>query len=282
MFRLIEQNVDFFNNFVQNVDDLENRIHNMNNSENEQDTQLSWNIDFQKIQSADQYQIFTLLFEKEESKFLTTEFDITANDEIIDNDDDINIDSISFMSFSQSRRSFDDFSEIISQSRIRNENSNHFVLALDLWCEKIDVFRSQYFSFREILKMLKSHRTLNRLSISYDSFKRRIKDWLSQLQFRRALLSLNVDKMSFLAKQQKQNKNNIAAMTKEHLYFFDSVDFFQKILMSKLAQKMHFEFDEFKIDSVELWQFSSWTAFVRIISENYARYRNDDLIFSSN
>ena len=86
--------------------------------------------------------------------------------------------------------------------------------------------------------------------------------------------------MSFLTKQQKQNK--IVTMTKEHFYFFDFVDFFQKILMLKLAQKMHFEFEKFKINSIELWQFSAGTEFEQIISKKYARYCNDDFIFFLN
>lgn len=43
------------NNYVQNVDDLQNRIYNIHDYENDEDTQFSWNINFQKIQSADQY-----------------------------------------------------------------------------------------------------------------------------------------------------------------------------------------------------------------------------------
>ena len=56
---------------------------------------------------------------------------LQSSSEIIDNDDNISIDSISFMLFFQSRRLFHNLSKIISQFQTRNENSDYFVLILN-------------------------------------------------------------------------------------------------------------------------------------------------------
>ncbi len=55
--------------------------------------------------------------------------------------------------------------------------------------------------------------------------------------------------MSSLTEQQK--KHATADSIKKHLYFFDLVDLFQRILKLKFIKKMHFEFEEFKTHSVE-------------------------------
>ena len=152
------------------------------------------------------------------------------------------------------------------------------MLTLELWCEKCDIFRKQYSNLKEILKMLKFHSTINRLSNSYAFLRRRTKDWLSQLSMRRALLFLNVAKLSSMTKKQKSKKTT--HVFRKHLYFFDFVVFFRRILQSQFKNKMHFDFEKFKIHSIEFWQFFKWTIFVKTTSEQFVRYRNDKSIFS--
>ena len=177
----------------------------------------------------------------------------------------------------QSRRSSNDVSKILSQYRIWNENSNSFVLILNLWCQKIDIFKNQYSNLKKILRMLKFHQKFNRLSTNYDSLRRRIKEWLSQFQLRRILIFLNVSKMSSLTERKKQYTTN--EKMKKYFYFFDFVDLFQKTLTSSITKKMHFDFDEFRTHSVEFWHFSIWISSIKTISENFVRYRNDDSLF---
>jgi hypothetical protein len=148
-----------------------------------------------------------------------------------------------------------DLSEALPQPRVRDEDSDPFMLALGLWCEEAGISRTQYSSLREILRMLEPHSILNRLSKNYASLRRKTKGWLPQLQLRRALLSLNVSKMPSLAEQQK--KHATADSIKEYLYFFDPVDLFQRILKFRLTEKMHFGFGEFRTHPIELWQSSA-------------------------
>lgn len=39
---------------------------------------------------------------------------------------------------------------------------------------------------------------------------------------------------------------------KKYLYFFDSINLFTRILKSKLIEKIYFNFNKFKINSIEL------------------------------
>ena len=249
--------------------------------------ELSFDINLEKIQLTNQYQALRLLSQqKKENIQLTIEFENTANEKIftekfttiatsfVSSNEILNLMSffpIQFHRFSQN------LFESLSQQRVMNENFDPFMLALELWCEKCDIFRKQYTSLKKILKMLKFHSTIDRLSNSYASLRRRTKKWLSQLSIRRALLFLNAAKLSSMTKKQKFKKT--IHVFRKYLYFFDSFVLFRRILQSQLKSKMHFGFEKFRTHSIEFWQSSAWTTSVRITSEQFARYRNDKLIF---
>ena len=95
---------------------------------------------------------------------------------------------------------------------------------------------------------------------------------------RRALLFLNVAKLSSMTKKQKFKKTT--HVFRKYFYFFDFVVFFRRILQFQLKNKMHFDFEKFKTHSIEFWQSFVWTTFVKITNEQFVRYRNDKFIFS--
>ena len=223
-----------------------------------------FDINLEEIQLADQYQVLRLLSQQEEEDIqLIIEFEDIVNGEIstekftiiatsfVFSDEVFNfmfLFSIQFHRFSQ------DFSESLSQQRVMDENLDSFMLAFGLWCEECGISRKQYTSLREILRMLEFHSTIGRLSNSYVSLRRRTKGWLSQLSMRRALLFLNVAKLSSMAEKQKFKKTT--HVSREYLYFFDFFVLFRRILQFQLKSKMHFGFGEFRTHSIELWQFS--------------------------
>ena len=127
--------------------------------------------------------------------------------------------------------------------------------------------------------MLKPYSILNRLLTHYAPLRRRTKKWLPQLLLRRTLIPLNTDKMA--SRAEKQKKHTTTDIAKEHLYFFDPIDLFSRLLRSQLMGRMHFGFGEFKSNPVELWQSPAWTASVRSTSGKFARCRNSGVIFPS-
>ncbi len=102
--------------------DLENRLHQVVelDSETNEDikTELSWNIDFQKVQLANQYQALKLLLQDEDNIQFIIEFDDVINDEDIKKNLSNILKSITevfnSMSSSQSCRSSQDLSEALS------------------------------------------------------------------------------------------------------------------------------------------------------------------------
>ena len=178
-----------------------------------------------------------------------------------------------------SRRSFDDQSELLSQVRIHDENPQPFNIALDLWCEEAEIFRAQYTSLREILRMLEPHPILSRLSVNYSILRRRTQGHLPQLPLRRSLISLILEKQT--TRREKSKRARVRKEVTEYLYFFDSSNLFKRILLSQLVQSMHVGFGEFRTNPVELWQSQCWTGSVRTTSGQYARYRNQTPIFPS-
>ena len=181
----------------------------------------------------------------------------------------------------QSRRQShpEDKSEALPQPRVTDEDPHPFLLALGLWCEEAGISRTHYTSLREILRMLEPHPTLSRLPNHLAPLRRRTKGWLPQLQLRRALLPLNVQKMATIP--EKQKKNTPPALIKEYLYFFDPIHLFTSILKSKLLSKMHIGLGHFRSQPIELWESYAWMASVRTTSGRFARYRNGDPIFPS-
>ena len=238
-------------------------------------------IDLEDLQLADQYQALALLPQADDNILPSIEFDDVPSSQAPSGftTDPTREAFINPMPPPQSRRPSQDMSEALPHPRVQDEDPDPFMLALGLWCEEAGISRTQYSSLREILRMLEPHPALNRLPTSYAPLRRRTRGWLPQIQLRRALLSLNVNKMASSAEQQK--KRTTQGPTKEHLYFFDPLDLFKRILQSELTAKMHFGFGEFKTHPIELWQSSAWTASVRTTSGHFARYRNGSPVFPS-
>ena len=190
------------------------------------------------------------------------------------------ISSSKIMTFFSFRRSFDDQFEFLSQIKIHDENSQFFNITFDFWCKKIEIFRVQYINLREILKMLKFHFILFRLFVNYSIFRRKIQNHLSQLFFRKFLISFILKKQTIRKKKSKRIR--VRKKITKYFYFFDFNNFFKRIFLSQLIQNMHVEFDEFRTNFVEFWQSQCWTESIKITSNQYVRYRNQISIFSSN
>ncbi len=246
---------------------------------------LSLNLNLQKLQQADQYE--TILSQVFNEKFLSTiDFqDIEKFDSSKTSETSLSA-SIMKNMLSLMQSAFitslfrDDQLKTLLQSRIKDENSVFFVIALSLWCQEVSISRAQYKSLREILRMLKSHDILRRLSETYASLRRQVTDHLSQLLLRRKLLSLTPEKLITISESWKQQTISEQQFMK-YLYFFDSTALFIAILRSDLIKKMHIDFEEFRDNSVELWQFNAWTASICTTSDHYAHLQNEELIFSS-
>ena len=266
------------NYYRKDIDDLEERLREATDQELEEEdikAELPLDIDLQDIQLADQYH--ALLPQDEETIIPTIEFEDQVSEPTGSTPG--TGDAFNLMPPPQTRRTSLDTSEPLPHPRVRDEDPDPFMLALGLWCGEAGISRTQYSSLREILRILEPHPLLERLPTNYAPLQRKTKGWLPQLQLRRALLSLNTNKMPSLAEQQK--KNATAETAKEYLYFFDPIDLFKRILQSSLTAKMHIGFGEFKTHPVELWQCPAWTASVRTTSGHFARYRNGEPIFPS-
>lgn len=77
-----------------------------------------------------------------------------------------------------------------------------------------------------------------------------------------------------------QKTSAVEETSKEYLYFFDSETLFRRLLLFKLIDSMHFDFEEFRFNSIELWQSQTWIEFVQTTSGYFAHYFNDKAIFS--
>ncbi|KAL9035756.1 MAG: hypothetical protein Q9180_004684 [Flavoplaca navasiana] len=266
---------------VVDLDDLEARIQavqNMNtNDEVEIKTELPLTIDLAELQMTDQYQNAEILGGKQETIVPTIEFDDAIDEEI---EPPSPAPTIDHMPPPLSRQPApQDNSEPLPQARVTDEDPDLFVLAIGLWCEEVGISRSQYSSLREILRMLEPHKILQRLPNGYAALRRRTRGWLPQMQLRRALLPLHAPKLPSVPEKKKRRRT--PPPPKEHLYFFDPLDLFEKILLSTLAKRMYFGFGEFRTHPTELWHSRAWTSSVRTTSGQFARYRNGSPIFPS-
>jgi len=96
--------------------------------------------------------------------------------------------------------------------------------------------------------MLESYSILKCLSFNYAVLRRRIKNHLLQLSLHCTLISLINEKLITMIEKQKTSVTE----DKEYMYFFNLNNLFQRILMFKFTQIMHFDFEEFCINSIEL------------------------------
>ena len=220
--------------------------------------QLPLDVNLEDIQHADQYE--DVLPQVEDGEVASTEID---QEQAADKESTTEAASPLFRSIPpspscqnisnmlppQSRRPSDDPSEALPQPRIRDEDPNPFLLALGLWCEEAGISRTQYSALREILRMLEPHPLLQSLTSRYATLQNRTKGQLPQLPLRRVLIPLTPNKMPT---RPEQRKNVPIDIPKEYLYFFDPSILFQTILRSKLTEKMHFGFGEFRSNPVEL------------------------------
>lgn len=94
------------------------------------------------------------------------------------------------------------------------------------------------------------------------------------------LFALVSEKLIIFLKFCKQSISEQQLM--KYLYFFNSTALFITILRSDLIKKMHIEFEEFRTNSIELWQFNVWTSSIYTISDLYAHFLNEELIFLFN
>ena len=140
---------------------------------------------------------------------------------------------------------FSDTSEAVPHQRSSTVNRlSKFVLAIDLWCENTEVFRTQYTVLQKILQMLESHSELFQLSDSLKILKQHTKTDLSLLTMHWKQVSLVSEKLS--TKWADSKSQDLTATSSEDLYFFDPQHLFQMLLSSlHVVSKMHIDITEF-------------------------------------
>lgn len=112
---------------------------------------------------------------------------------------------------------------------------------------------------------------------SIETLRRNVKTHLSLMKIRWKEISLMIEKLSTFEKRQMNSESSC-----DWLYWLDSAHLFEMILQStEFLSKMHVNMTYYVNKFKELWHSLSWETFIRACSNDFARYSNESLIFSS-
>ncbi|KAI0599024.1 hypothetical protein F4775DRAFT_591811 [Biscogniauxia sp. FL1348] len=157
-------------------------------------------------------------------------------------------------------------------------------MALGVWAQLNSISDKTYRGLKEILQAhIKpeepdSLRDLMSLPVAVGSLKKGVKRRLPLLEMRKAPIALHPEKMSSLKKQKSQFQ---AVSPVQDLYFFNPVDYVQKLLSSKIKDDMYFGMAILVDEPVHPWNSKAWASSIRATSGQFAHYPNGEPIFAS-